>query len=191
VDTLDRLAAGNARFARRDFDPALRMMPSAAVLVIGCVDPRVDPSHVFGMDLGDRGWNFVVLQHTDCGIVHMQSHPRQLADYFGVNPGDLSAKKVSDPYAAVALDVAALRADPNLPAGMRSSGWVYDTATGRTQLVVPPPPTSPCSSLPPFLLHYKVIEPASVLITASARPTPDPMPTNTQKRILGVTGTEY
>jgi carbonic anhydrase len=174
VDTLDRLAAANARFARRDFDPALRMMPSAAVLVIGCVDPRVDPSHVFGMDLGesavlrniggrvtpgmleqlallrtlaqattgdfDRGWNFVVLQHTDCGIVHMQSHPRQLADYFGVNPEDLSAKNVSDPYAAVALDVAALRADPNLPAGMRSSGWVYDTATGRTQLVVPPQP---------------------------------------------------
>ena len=53
MDTLDRLAAGNARFARRDFDPALRMMPSAAVLVIGCVDPRVDPSHVFGMDLGE------------------------------------------------------------------------------------------------------------------------------------------
>jgi hypothetical protein len=96
-------------------------MPSLKVFVIGCVDPRVAPSHVLGLELGeaatirniggrvtssvldelvllrrltqasggdfDQGWTFVVLQHTDCGILWMQGERKRLAKYFGVDEG--------------------------------------------------------------------------------------------------------
>jgi len=45
---------------------------------------------------------------------------------------------VDDPYAAVAHDVAALKANTQLPGGFIVSGLVYDVATGRVETVVPP-----------------------------------------------------
>ena len=44
---------------------------------------------------------------------------------------------VTDPYKAVAVDVAALKANLRLPAGIVVTGVVYDVATGRTDIVVP------------------------------------------------------
>ncbi len=88
----------------------------------------------------DQGWNFVVLQHTDCGILRMQSQTEMLAGFFGVPEPDLGLKQVGDPRAAVELDVAALRADPRLPAAMRCSGYVYAVETGQIEVVVPAAP---------------------------------------------------
>jgi carbonic anhydrase len=45
---------------------------------------------------------------------------------------------VTDPYEAVAVDVAALKANPNLPGGFMVSGLVYDVAKGTIDTVVPP-----------------------------------------------------
>ena len=78
----------------------------------------------------DQGFNIIVLQHTDCGILRMQSQSEQLADFFGIDTGSLAAKNVGDPRAAVQIDVAALKADPRMPAGLRATGLVYDVATG-------------------------------------------------------------
>jgi len=49
----------------------------------------------------------------------------------------LAAQAVSDPRAAVALDVVALRAETRV-AGVRVSGLVYDVATGLIDTVVKP-----------------------------------------------------
>jgi carbonic anhydrase len=90
-----------------------------------------------GSDL-DQGWKLVVLQHTDCGIVRLQSQPAMLAGYLKVNEENLAARKVDDPLAAVELDIAALIAAPALPRGLRITGLVYDVATGETETVVAP-----------------------------------------------------
>jgi len=84
------------------------------------------------------GWNLVVLQHTDCGMTRLVGSPDLLAAYFGIATDDLAAKAVADPYAAVAVDVAALKATPALPGGFLVSGFVYDVATGRLDQVVAP-----------------------------------------------------
>ena len=47
---------------------------------------------------------------------------------------------LEDPRAAVAVDVAALRAIPALPGAWLISGLVYDVATGLVEIVVPPTP---------------------------------------------------
>src|SRR5271168_1303932 len=47
------LTLRNAQFATRGFDAALTINPSGNMMVVGCVDPRVDPGHVLGLNNGE------------------------------------------------------------------------------------------------------------------------------------------
>ena len=172
MDTLEKLIKGNAEFAEERFSPDLKIMPSRKTMILGCVDPRVDPGEVLGLEPGEAvvirnvggrvdpavfqtmgllrsvvqargsdvglGWHFVVLHHTDCGIIDCAHHaPALLARQLGVPTEELDPAAISDPYAAVKLDVAAMKANPKLPDGLAVSGLVYDVATGRVEVVVP------------------------------------------------------
>ncbi|ODV43891.1 carbonic anhydrase [Cupriavidus sp. UYMMa02A] len=173
MDYLDILMGRNIEFADRGFNPTLRMMPTRQSLIIGCVDPRVDPMDIFKLAPGEAAIlrnvggrvtpavsetlrllravkhatggnsgtdsNLIVLHHTDCGIKHCYCHePKLLAKHMGVTAGELDTLEINDPYKAVALDVAALRASPNVSGGYMVSGLVYDVATGKSEVVVPP-----------------------------------------------------
>jgi carbonic anhydrase len=89
---------------------------------------------------GGGEFHIIVLQHTDCGITRLAGDPAMLAHYFQIQEGELKTKTVTDPRAAVAVDVAALRAIPALPGAWLISGLVYDVATGLVDIVVPPAP---------------------------------------------------
>jgi carbonic anhydrase len=172
MDTVETLTQRNAEFAAHRFVAGLKMMPALKTIIIGCVDPRVDPAQILGIESGevavirniggrvtattlkelallrkltqarggdlDQGWDLVVLQHTDCGIVRLQSQQAMLADYLNIDEQSLAGRKVGDPTAAVEFDIAALRAAPVLPSGLRISGFVYDVATGQIETVVAP-----------------------------------------------------
>jgi carbonic anhydrase len=84
------------------------------------------------------GWNLILLQHTDCGITRLGGHPELLAGMFGIDEADLPAQAVSDPRAAVGVDVAAIKDNPFLPAEFVVSGLVYDVRTGLIETVVAP-----------------------------------------------------
>jgi carbonic anhydrase len=86
---------------------------------------------------GGGEFHIIVLQHTDCGITRLVGDPDLLAHYFQIQEAQLKAKAVTDPRAAVAADVAALRAIPALPSGWLISGLVYDVANGLVEVVVP------------------------------------------------------
>lgn len=175
MDFLQTLVQRNAAFADSDFSADLKIIPSRKTMIIGCVDPRVDPmdvlqlkpgeaavirnvggrvnpalletmailrtvSRVGGSEVGE-GWNLILLHHTDCGITGCLHHaPELLAKHMGVAPQELAALEIDDPYKAVAVDVAALKANPNLPGGFTVTGLVYDVATGRIDTVVPAGP---------------------------------------------------
>lgn len=175
MSVINSLTERNAAFAGDGFSPALKIMPSKKTLILGCVDPRVDPVDIFGLVPGEAAvirnvggrvdsnllstlallravvnvrskggdiagdWNLVVLHHTDCGIADCLSHaPALLARHLEVAPAGLAAMAISDPYAAVKRDVAALQANPDTPAGLTVTGMVYDVATGKIDIVVPP-----------------------------------------------------
>jgi carbonic anhydrase len=87
---------------------------------------------------GGGEFHIIVLQHTDCGITRLTGDPAMLTHYFQIQEGELKAKAVPDPRAAVAVDVAALKAIPALPSQWLVSGLVYDVATGLVEIVVPP-----------------------------------------------------
>jgi carbonic anhydrase len=173
MTTLDTLIERNQDFAAHHFLKDLSMMPTLRTMIIGCVDPRVDPANVFGLGPGEAivirnvggritpatletmgmlgriaqgegglpaGFHLVVLHHTHCGIAHLEGQPDMLASYFGIGQEGLLAKAVTDPHAAVAVDVAMLKSIPALPSNWLVSGLVYDVATGLVEVVVPPAP---------------------------------------------------
>jgi carbonic anhydrase len=53
MTVVDTLAERNDDFARTRFVAGLPMLPRLRTLVLGCVDPRVDPAHVLGLETGD------------------------------------------------------------------------------------------------------------------------------------------
>lgn len=98
-------------------------------------------SQVAGAIPGGGGeFHLIVLHHTDCGITRLAGDPDILANYFAIDKEELKAKAITDPRAAVAADVAVLKATPALPGGWLVSGLVYDVATGLIDIVVPPAP---------------------------------------------------
>lgn len=170
--SVDELVQRNARFAAGGTFADLPFPTNQTLRVLGCVDSRVDPSQVLGLELGEavvmrniggrvtpavlRSWatlaklgqaggdgqsgdgrpHLVVLHHTDCGIKRLAAYPELLAEFFEIPVGDLDTKMVSDPHAAVRIDVDIARR--TLPAGLQVSGVVYDTQTGLVEVVVPP-----------------------------------------------------
>jgi carbonic anhydrase len=135
-------------------DPAhvLGIQPGEAV-VIRNIGGRITPGlleqlgllgrigQVAGKIPGGGGeFHLVVLHHTDCGITRLTGDPAMLTRYFQIQEGELKAKAVSDPRAAVAVDVALLRTISALPGEWLVSGLVYDVATGLIEIVVPPAP---------------------------------------------------
>jgi carbonic anhydrase len=89
---------------------------------------------------GGGEFHLIVLHHTDCGITRLAGDHAMLAHYFEIPEGELKTKVVLDPRAAVSIDVALLRAIPQLPAEWLLSGLVYDVATGLVEITVPPAP---------------------------------------------------
>jgi len=87
---------------------------------------------------GGGEFHLIVLQHTNCGITYLAGETAMLTRYFQMQEGELRTKAVTDPRAAVAVDVALLRAIPALPGEWLVSGLIYDVATGFVEVVVPP-----------------------------------------------------
>ena len=159
------LARRNAAFAAtRAFD-GLPFPANDTLQVLGCVDSRVDPGDVLGLQLGDgvvmrniggritpatlRSWallgqlshgqppggHLVILHHTDCGITRLTDYPEQLAAFFEIPADELESKAVDEPYAAVRVDAAIAR--HTLPPSRLVSGLVYDVNTGLIEIVDP------------------------------------------------------
>jgi carbonic anhydrase len=135
-------------------DPAhlLGIKPGEA-LVLRNIGGRITPvlleelgllgriGQVLGQVAGGGGeFHLIVLHHTDCGITRLAGDPAKLAHYFQIQEGEVATKAVTDPHAAVALDVALLRSIPALPGAWLVSGLVYDVSTGLVEVVVPPSP---------------------------------------------------
>ncbi len=86
---------------------------------------------------GDDALELVLMQHTDCGIAHLQGPETRelLAAFLGVPLDELDAKSIADPHGAVGVDIEALAANPLIPSSLAVSGIVYDVSTGRAELV--------------------------------------------------------
>jgi carbonic anhydrase len=56
MTTVDELLGRNARFATTDAKnrvPVIPFIPNEQVYILTCIDPRVDPADILGLELGD------------------------------------------------------------------------------------------------------------------------------------------
>lgn len=53
MNFVETLVQRNADFAERGFNSSLKIIPSQRTMILGCVDPRVDPMDVLGLQPGE------------------------------------------------------------------------------------------------------------------------------------------
>jgi carbonic anhydrase len=131
--------------------------------IITCMDSRISPLAVVGMQAGDAkilrnagarvtddvlrtlvlasyllGVNRVlVMPHTDCRMASADeaSIHATINDQFGVDTRSLEFRTVSDQRAALAIDVTRIRTYPLLQKGVSVAGAIYNVSTGQLEPV--------------------------------------------------------
>jgi len=158
------LLARNEQFART-YTPAALGIPAAQLLVVTCLDHRVDPAIVLGLQLGEApvirnaGGRVTQAVIDDIAFVAFLAeqlfggqdaadtlfevaviHHTQCATGFLADPGladaALAASVVADPHATVQADVERLLTSPLLTPKVSVSGHVCAIATGRLTTAV-------------------------------------------------------
>jgi carbonic anhydrase len=155
MTTFENLRSRNERFAATvDLAqlamPDLTTMPERLLLLLTCVDPRVEPAGFLGIRVGDAGvlrnaggrvdtrivediaylamrlrvrLDVAVVHHTQCGT-GLLAEPVFRASYaerMKLDPDPLTLKAVVDPRATVRHDTIALLTNPLLQGGVLAS----------------------------------------------------------------------
>jgi carbonic anhydrase len=151
----------NERYAASFAKGSLPMPPARRVAVLACMDARLDPARILGLEEGDAHVvrnaggraadalrslvisqellgtrEVVVIHHTDCGMLTFTNDQlkRKLKDGRGAET-DIDFLPFSDLDESVRDDVEAIRASRLLQPGVPVTGFVYDVKTGRLRQV--------------------------------------------------------
>jgi carbonic anhydrase len=157
-DTAARLLAANERYAAGFAAGDLARPPSGRLVVLTCMDARIDPVAALGLELGEAhvlrnagaiatddvirslavstrllGTREVaVIGHTDCGMAdytNEQIQDRLAAE--GVDAAGIDFQPFADVEESVRETVARIRRSPLVAEGLEAHGFLYDVATGR------------------------------------------------------------
>ena len=143
----------------------LEIVPARPVVVLTCIDARLDPATILGLEIGDAhvirnaggratddairsatisSWllgtrEFVVIHHTNCGMTLFTDDVlhEKIREATGIDVSDEGYLSFEDPEDSLREDVARLRDLKTLPEGVTVSGLMYDVRTGELREVVP------------------------------------------------------
>ena len=153
----------NAQSYADSFDKGdLPLAPARKVAVLACMDARLDPNAVLGLQEGDAHVirnaggvvtddairslavsqrllgteEVVVIHHTGCGMLTLDDDEfkRSIQEEVGIKP-TWSAESVGDLDEDVRQSVARIRASPFIPRKDSIRGFVYEVETGRLREV--------------------------------------------------------
>ena len=155
---LERILETNRAFTSSFDLGALEIPPARLLLVLTCLDARLDPARMLGLEIGDAhvlrnaggrvtddvvrsavvsSWllgtrEFLVIHHTDCGMTKFTDDVLHgmIQDATGIDVSDEEYLSFSDVDESVREDVARLRDLKTLPEGVTVAGLVYDVRTG-------------------------------------------------------------
>ncbi|BGP53465.1 hypothetical protein JCM8202v2_001024 [Rhodotorula sphaerocarpa] len=111
------------------------LMPRRGIAIICCMDARLDPNAMCGLEVGDAH----IIR--DCGYSHASTTVIQKAikartpDAAHPLVDAVSLQEFSDPKQSVREDVAFLRTNPLVHPDSMVSGWYYSVKTGELQRV--------------------------------------------------------
>ena len=146
-----------------DFDKGdLPMPPGKKVAVLACMDARLDPAKVLGLDEGDAHVirnaggvvsedavrslvisqrllgteEIVLIHHTDCGMLTFDDN--SVKDQIEVDTGlrpNFALEAFPDADADVRQSIARIQANPFIPKKDQVRGFVYEVETGKLREV--------------------------------------------------------
>jgi carbonic anhydrase len=165
MSATDDLLKNNEAFAERFDKGDLPIPPAKKLAVVACMDARVNPYPILGLELGDAhvirnaggvitddeirslaisqrllGTEEVVLiHHTDCGMLTFSDDDfkRQIQEDTGIKPS-WSAEAFTDLEEDVRQSIQRIKSSPFIPRKDSIRGFVYDVHTGRLSEVTAP-----------------------------------------------------
>jgi carbonic anhydrase len=162
MSVTDELVANNESYSARFDKGGLPLPPAKKVAVVACMDARLDPARVLGLEEGDAhvirnaggvvtddeirslaisqrllGTEEVVLiHHTDCGMLTFSDDDfrRTIQEETGIKP-EWAAEAFGDLDEDVRQSIARIEASPFIPRKGSIRGFVYEVETGRLREV--------------------------------------------------------
>jgi carbonic anhydrase len=157
------LLVGNGQFVANFQDQGLTGTAAKGLAIVTCMDSRISPLAVVGMQSGDAkilrnagarvtedvlrtlvlatyllGVNrILIMPHTDCRMARGDEADihATIADEYGVDTRSLEFRTVSDQHDALMTDMTRIRSYPLLRVGVTVGGAIYDVATGALELL--------------------------------------------------------
>jgi carbonic anhydrase len=160
------LIDANREFAAHFDQGDLEIPPAKPVVVLTCIDARIDPAKALGLEIGDAhvirnaggrasddairsllisSWllgtrEVLVIHHTDCGMAKFTDDvlAGKIKEETGEDVSGIDFLTFEDLESSVREDVDRIRERrTTLPNGVSVSGHVYDVRTGAISEVVP------------------------------------------------------
>ncbi|SEM50917.1 beta-class carbonic anhydrase [Nonomuraea pusilla] len=158
MTAFDDLFAANAKYAETFGDSGLSGRAARGLAVVTCMDSRIDPLGLLGLQPGDAKIlrnagarvtddvlrtlvlavyllgveRVLVMPHTDCGMTKATDDDvHALTQARGVDTRSLDFHTVPDQQEALRHDLTRIRTSPFLPQGMPVTGAIYDVRSGR------------------------------------------------------------
>ncbi len=166
----DEIQVANERYAATFTKGELPMPPARRFAVVTCMDARLDPARLLGLEEGDTHvirnagglvsddalrslvishWllgtqEAFVIAHTDCGMLTFTNDElrQKLADEAGSDASGIDFLPFSDLDESVRASVRRIRESPLLPDSFAAEGFIYDVRSGRLGEVAVPGATS-------------------------------------------------
>ena len=159
MSAVDEVLERNRDYASGFTHGDAQLPPNLPLVVLTCIDARVQPARFLGLGVGDAHVvrnaggrasddalrsiiistqllgtrECMVIHHTDCGMLTFTNddvHQKLRADT-GTSADDIDFMPFADVEASAQDDVRTIRTNPLLPKDLEVSAWVYDVHTGR------------------------------------------------------------
>jgi carbonic anhydrase len=162
VSATDELLKNNEAFAEGFEKGGLPLAPAKKVAVVACMDARVNPYPILGLELGDAHVirnaggvvtddeirslsisqrllgteEIILIHHTDCGMLTFSDDDfkRQIQDDTGIKPS-WAVEAFSDLDEDVRQSIERIKSSPFIPNKGSVRGFVYEVETGRLREV--------------------------------------------------------
>jgi carbonic anhydrase len=158
VTVIQEFLQANEAYASQFQKGELPLPPARKVAVLACMDARLDPARVLGLEEGDAhvirnaggraadalrslviseqllGTNrIVILHHTDCGMLTFTDADirSKIRQELHTDADHIAFLAFSDLEQSVRDDIALLRSSPLIPDSIEIHGFIYDVRSGR------------------------------------------------------------
>ena len=163
LDAFADVVDANSKFVSSFEDEHLTGTARKGLAIVTCMDSRITPLAVVGMKSGDAKIlrnagarvtddvlrtlvlatyllavdRVLVMPHTDCRMASgdEESIHASIESKHGVDTRSVEFKMVTDQRAALATDVASIRAYSILPKNLVVAGAIFDVHTGKLELI--------------------------------------------------------